>query len=65
MSFDAFKTRVNALIARAGGGLAASFSTDEGKHVAKISDGTTIIGNSKCLKVSVRWGSGHTAIAAI
>lgn len=43
------------------------FSTDNenGKHCASCSDGTTIIGNRLCLKVAVRWGSGHQSISAI
>ena len=52
---------------KAGGGINVRFSTDpeKGKHYANCSDGTTIIGNEACLRVSVRWGSGHQSIAAI
>lgn len=67
MSFDMFKTRVNALIAKAGGGIGVDFvaDTESGRMYANCSDGTTIIGNTRCLKVEVRWGSGHVAHAAI
>ena len=67
MSYEVFKNKVTAMINRAGSGLKVRFSTDEeiGKHYASCSDGTTIIGNSSSLKVTVKWGSGHTALATI
>lgn len=67
MSYEVFKRKVNALIARAGGRITVRFSTDAeaGKHYADCSDGTTIAGNLSCLKVTVRYGSGHQAMAAI
>lgn len=67
MNYENFKDRVNALIDKAGGGISVRFFTDEdsGRHYAKCSDGTTIIGNEACLKVAVRWGSGHHGIAAM
>ncbi len=67
MSFEAFKASVNALIAKAGGGITVDFSTDEeqGKHFANCSEGTTIIGNRECKRVEVRWGSGHKSLACI
>lgn len=67
MSYEVFRRKVNALIAKAGGNINVRFSTDseKGKHYARCSDGTTIIGNELCHKVSVRWGSGHLSMAAI
>ena len=67
MSYEVFQRKVNALIARVGGGVKVRFNndTDKGKHYANCSDGTTIIGNESCLKVTVRWGSGHQAMATI
>lgn len=67
MSYEVFKRKVNALIAKAGGGIKVRFSSDaeKGQHFARCSDGTTIIGNKACLKVTVRWGSGHNGIVAI
>ena len=67
MSYEAFKARVNALIRRSGSSVKVRFSTDEekGKHYANCSDGTTIIGCPSCLRVTVKWGSGHTSMAAI
>lgn len=67
MSYASFQTRVRSLIDRAGGGIAVRFShdTDKGRFLANLSDGTTIIGHESALKVTVRWGSGHTAQTAI
>lgn len=67
MSYEVFRRRVNALIAKTGGGVKVRFSTDDdkGKHYANLSDGTTIIGNNASFKVTVRWGSGHQGIAPI
>lgn len=67
MSYEVFRQKVNALIRKAGSGINVRFSTDpeKGKHYANCSDGTTIIGNTTCLKVAVRWGSGHQSVAAI
>lgn len=66
MSFDSFKTCVENLIAKAGGGIKVDFSTDDnGKYVAKCADGVIITGNSIGIKLSVRWGSGHQSMAMI
>lgn len=67
MSYEVFKTKVNALIERAGGNIKVGYSTDKesGRHYAKCSDGTTIIGNECCLRIEVRWGSGHCALARV
>lgn len=69
MSYEVFRRKVNALIDRANGkstdGISVDFSTESGKHTARCSDGTTIIGNESGSRVTVRWGSGHQSIAAI
>lgn len=67
MSYDAFRRKVNALISRAGGGISVRFHNDDenGKFFANCSDGTTIIGNPSSLKVTVRFGSRHQAMAAV
>lgn len=67
MSYEAFKVKVNALIQRSGQSILVRFSTDEeqGKHYAICSDGTTIIGCSSSLRITVTWGSGHTSMAEI
>lgn len=68
MSYETFMSRVNALIERAGGEIGVRFFNDveRGKHYANFSDGTVIIGNEACLKVTVRWnGKNHQGIASI
>lgn len=67
MAYNDFMHRVSTMVKKVGGGLTVRFSSDSNKgiHIAKVSDGTTIIGNSTCMSVEVRWGSGHRAIAAI
>lgn len=67
MSYEVFRRKVNALVNRAGGNITVRFhnDTEKGRFFANCSDGTTIIGNPTSLKVSVRFGSGHQAVAAI
>lgn len=67
MSYEVFRRKVNALIEKAGGKITVQFhnDTDKGKFFANCSDGTVIIGNQNNLKVTVRYGSGHQAMAAI
>lgn len=67
MSFEVFKNKIISLIDRAGGGILVDFSTDQenGRHIACCSDGTKIVGNSVCARLSVQWGSGHRAFATI
>ncbi len=74
MSFEVFKQKVEALIARADNTIKVRFSTDsdEGKHIARCLSGdnendvvATIVGNSASLSITVRWGSGHQAMAKI
>lgn len=66
MSYEVFQKRINALLRRVkGGGITVQFSHSDGKHFARFSDGTTIIGNAVTPKVMVNWGSGHAARATI
>lgn len=66
MNYEVFKDKVNALIERAGGGIDVGFRHEDGKHIAKCSDGTVIVGNSVSLQVAVNWnGKAHTAMAVI
>lgn len=63
MSYEVFCRRVSAIVKRTGA--KARFFSEDGKHIARCTDGVTIIGNSECPSVLVKWGSGHTALAAI
>lgn len=67
MSYEAFKRRVSAVIAKAGGDLKVRFNSDadSGMHIASVSDGTTIVGKSSCMMVEVYWGTSHMAFASI
>lgn len=66
MSYEAFKARVNALIDRKKLSIKPQFyhDTEKGKYLACCKD-VKIIGTSLSNKVTVKWGSGHTAMAAI
>ena len=63
MSYDVFCKRVNDVVKRAGS--AVEIYRKDGKHIARCSDGVTIIGSSECARVFIKWGSGHTAYAII
>lgn len=65
MSFEAFKARVKRILSKVN--MSAIFTQDEynGKYIAICNDGTQIIGNSVSMKVTVKFGSGHQAMAAI
>lgn len=67
MSYEVFRRKVIALILRAGGGIRVKFFIDDekGRFFAVCSDGTTIIGNPCSLRVTVRYGCGHQAMAAV
>lgn len=68
MTYEAFMAKIKILIGKAGGNIDVNFSNDEeiGKFYARCSDGTTIIGNKSCLKVTVFWnGCNHQSLIAI
>lgn len=67
MSYDVFKRKVNALIRNAKLNTKVRFhnDTDKGKYIAYCGDDVQIIGTPCGLKVTVKWGSGHTAMASI
>lgn len=67
MSYQEFQAKINGLIERAGGKIGVRFfESDNGRFFAKCSDGTTIIGSARNLKVTVRWGGkNHQAVVAI
>lgn len=67
LTYEGFQIKVTALVGRAGGDISVRFfnDTDNGKFFANCSDGTTIIGNSSSVKVTVRFGSGHQAMTEL
>lgn len=66
MTFEAFRRHITALVSKAGGGLQVRFEHDDehGKHIARFSDGTVIVGNSIAVSLEVRWGT-HRAYASV
>ena len=65
MSYRDFQIRVTAKLAKSNTGITARFFSEDGKHIARLSDGSTIVGNSVSRKVLIAWGSGHKAYAVI
>ncbi len=66
MSYESFQQHVNQLLSKLGNKKPnVRFSHEDGRHLARFSDGTMIVGNTTSLKVAVRWGSGHMAHATI
>lgn len=65
MSYEVFQDRCLALVSAADSSVSVRFSRDDGKFIARFSNGVKIIGNSVCSSIQVKWGSGHSAIARI
>lgn len=66
MSYEAFKAMVNALISRKRLNIKPRFyhDKDKGKYYAYCDD-VKIIGTPVSKKVTVNWGSNHTAMTTI
>lgn len=59
MNYESFKTVVNNLVRKAGGGISVRFSYSGGKYVARA-ENVLITGNPISTKVTVRWnGRNH------
>jgi len=67
MKYEVFQQRIGDIIRRSGDDISVSFSNEAecGRYYACCSDGTTIIGRPNSLKITVKWGSGHEAMAMI
>lgn len=67
MSYESFQEIIGSIVRKSGGGISVDFDeTETGKYVARVSDGTTITGNSLSKRVTVRWGGrNHQAQAAL
>lgn len=63
MSFEVFCDRVRGYMESAEI-KTAQFSREDGKHIAYLPDGITIIGNSFSPRLCVEWGSGHRALVS-
>lgn len=66
MSYKVFKNKVRGILSRSGDSMKVYFSSHDGNHNARFSDGTVISGNTINKAVSIRWnGRNHTAMAVI
>lgn len=66
MSYEVFKNKIRGILSRSGDSVKVYFSTYDGNHHARFSDGTTISGNRANKTVFVCWnGRNHTAMAMI
>jgi hypothetical protein len=67
MSYQVFQAKVRAVIASYDDQITVRFrhDTDKGRFFAYCSDGTTIITSESCLRATIRWGSGHQAMATL
>jgi hypothetical protein len=65
MSFEMFCERVTAVFGISGELGTVTFRRSDGKHIARFSCGAKIVGNTVSRRVSVNWGSGHTAMATL
>ena len=65
MQFDDFCSKVKRMVKRADCKVDVKFCHEDGKHIARFSDGMSIIGNTLSKRVFVKWGSGHTAMAVL
>ena len=67
MTYEVFQKKVLSLLAKSGIDTKVRFHDDhdKGRFFANCAEGVTIIGNPSSLKVTVRFGSGHQAMAEI
>lgn len=65
MSFESFCERVVTVFGISGDRGSVSFRREDGKHVARFSNGVRIVGNTVSRSVMVFWGSGHKARATL
>ncbi len=67
MSFNQFTSRVFAIAKRAGENVDVRISRDDdkGRFIARFPDNTTIIAHESSARVTVKFGSGHVAMATI
>ncbi len=64
MTFEKFVKYVGQLAHKAGIKSHIKFFNDDGDYTARFSDGTVIKGRASSLKYTIRWGSGHQAMAS-
>ena len=65
MSYQDFQRKVSAIARRSGVEVGFKNDTESGKFIAVFPDKTRIIARESSSKVTVLFGSGHQAMAAI
>lgn len=66
MSYETFQSIIGSLVRKSGGISVDFHHTEEGKYIARVSDGTTITGNPDSMRVTVRWGGrNHQSMASL
>ena len=67
MKYEVFCSKVREIAVSVGEGGNVRFTndTEKGRYLADFADGTQIIGSPCCLRISVKFGAGHHAMAAI
>ena len=67
MKYEVFCEKIRKIAERAGEGGNVRFTndTEKGRFLADFDDGTQIVGSPCCLRISVRFGAGHHAMATI
>lgn len=65
MAYDVFCDRIRDIVRKSREISIVGFRHEDGKHIAVCTSGIIITGNGFSNKVTVRWGSGHMATAAI
>lgn len=61
MKYQDFVDGITEIASRSGEDVKIKFDNNDGKYTGIASNGVRFFGNSKTLKITVRWGSGHTA----
>lgn len=65
MSFESFCEKVVTVFGASGDQGNVQFRREDGKHIARFSNGVKIVGNALSRSVMVFWGSGHKARATL
>lgn len=61
MKYEKFVESITEIAAKSGEEVQIRFDNEDGKFTGIASNGVRFFGNSNGFKITVRWGSGHTA----
>ena len=65
MTYETFKRKISIIASTVGQIPVFVHDVEKGLYKALFDDKTQITGNGKSKKISVIWGSGHTAMAEV